>query len=66
MGKIQRGRINITGLAELEPGKPVQCVLNKADGTDIVFLGNQTMSPEHIEWFKAGSALNIIRAKTGG
>ena len=23
-----------------------------------------TMSEEHIEWFKAGSALNIIRART--
>jgi len=59
-------QISITGLAELEPGKPVQCVLNKADGTDVAFLANQTMSPEHIEWFKAGSALNIIRAKTAG
>lgn len=59
-------QISITGLADLEPGKPVQCVLNKADGTDIAFTANQTMSPEHIEWFKAGSALNIIRAKTAG
>ena len=25
---------------------------------------NQTMSEEHIEWFRAGSALNIIRART--
>jgi hypothetical protein len=23
------------------------------------------MSEEHIEWFRAGSALNIIRARTG-
>jgi aconitate hydratase len=57
-------RISILGLAELEPGKPVECLLTKPDGTSITFLGNQTMSPEHIEWFRAGSALNIIRART--
>ena len=57
-------QISITGLAALAPGRPVECVLNKADGTDVAFLCNQTMSPEHIEWFRAGSALNIIRART--
>ena len=62
---IEEGdQISITGLADLAPGRPVDCVLNKADGTDVAFQCNQTMSPEHIEWFKAGSALNIIRAKT--
>ena len=34
------------------------------DGTHITFWGNQTMSQEHIEWFRAGSALNIIRSRT--
>ena len=56
-------RISIVGLADLEPGKPVDLILTKADGTTVSFQANQTMSPEHIEWFKAGSALNIIRAK---
>ncbi|MEX0767579.1 MAG: aconitate hydratase, partial [Microthrixaceae bacterium] len=57
-------RISILGLADLKPGKPVECMLTKPDGTSITFLANQTMSPEHIEWFRAGSALNIIRART--
>jgi len=56
--------ISIVGLSELAPGRPVDCVLNKPDGTTVEFQCNQTMSPEHIEWFKAGSALNIIRART--
>ena len=30
----------------------------------MTFQANHTMSPEHIEWFRAGSALNIIRART--
>ena len=57
-------RISIVGLADLAPGVAVECVLTKADGTTLSFLGNQTMSEEHIEWFRAGSALNIIRART--
>ncbi len=57
-------RISILGLANLAPGEPVECRLTKPDGTSITFWGNQTMSEEHIEWFKAGSALNIIRART--
>jgi len=55
-------RISIVGLADLAPGRPVDLVLTKPDGTTLNFQANQTMSPEHIEWFKAGSALNIIRA----
>ena len=57
-------RISITGLADLAPGRPVQCLLTRADGTTLTFECNHTMSPEHIEWFRAGSALNIIRSRT--
>ena len=56
-------RISIIGLADLAPDTQVTCVLTKPDGSTTTFLTNQTMSPEHIEWFRAGSALNIIRAK---
>ena len=61
----QDDRISIRGLAELAPGRPVECVLHRSDGTELVFECNHTMSEEHIEWFRAGSALNIIRARTG-
>jgi len=56
-------RISITGLAQLAPGVPVACRLHHPDGSVVDFTGNQTMSPEHVEWFRAGSALNIIRAR---
>jgi aconitate hydratase len=59
-------RISILGLAGLTPGSPVECTLHQADGTLMTFHCNQTMSEEHIEWFRAGSALNIIRARTEG
>lgn len=59
----EQDRISIVGLADLAPGKQVDLILKKPDGTSITFLANHTMSPEHIEWFKAGSALNLIRSR---
>ena len=59
-------RISITGLADLAPGRPVDCTLQHPDGSTVEFQCNHTMSDEHIEWFRAGSALNIIRARTAG
>jgi aconitate hydratase len=62
--QIQEGdRISVLGLAELAPGRPVRVVAAHTDGTSIEFNANHTMSEEHIEWFKAGSALNIVRQK---
>jgi aconitate hydratase len=59
----QDDTIDVLGLADLAPDRPVACRINHADGTTVDFTGNHTMSPEHIDWFKAGGALNLIRAK---
>jgi aconitate hydratase len=53
--------ISILGLANLTPDVPVQCTINHPDGTAEPFTANHTMSDEHIAWFKAGGALNVIR-----
>ena len=55
-------RINVHNLPPV-PDKPVKCSITKADGTTIEFEAKHTFSPEQVEWFKAGSALNIVRAK---
>ncbi len=57
-------RISIVGLGDLAPGRQVECRLHQADGTELVFRADHTMSEEHIAWFRAGSALNIIRSRT--
>jgi aconitate hydratase len=57
-------RISVHGLADLAPDTPVRCSITKPDGTVVEFEANQTFSPEQIEWFKAGSALNIIRQRS--
>jgi aconitate hydratase len=56
-------RISVLGLADLAPDAPVRCQINKPDGTVVEFEATQTFSPEQIGWFRAGSALNIIRQR---
>jgi aconitate hydratase len=62
----EQDTISVLGLADLAPDVPVRCVLHKADGTDVAFECTQTFSPEHIAWFRAGSALNLIRQQRAG
>ena len=55
--------IDIIGLTEFTPGKPLRIVLNHSDGSRDEFLANHTYNEQQIEWFKAGSALNLIKSK---
>ena len=54
--------IDIVGLTSFAPGVPLTIVLNHADGTKDEIKANHTYNAQQIEWFKAGGALNIIRA----
>lgn len=56
-------RIDIVDLASLAPGVPVTVVLRHTDGTEDRIATRHTMSEEHIAWFKAGSALNVLRSR---
>lgn len=54
--------INIL-LDNFAPGKQVKAVINHADGTTNEIMLNHTFNDQQIEWFKAGSALNLIATK---
>jgi aconitate hydratase len=54
--------IDIEGLVAMAPGKKLQLVLNHADGSNETIQVNHSYNQQQIEWFKAGGALNIIRA----
>lgn len=54
-------KIAITGLKEFAPGKMLTIVLEHSDGTNEYFLVNHSYNESQIGWFKAGSALNLIR-----
>lgn len=56
--------ISIRGLKNFAPGKALTVVLHHTDGTEETVEANHTYNALQIEWFKAGSALNLISKKT--
>jgi aconitate hydratase len=52
---------NFLDLNEFAPGKQLTLELVHADGSKDVIKLNHTYNEQQIEWFKAGSALNLIK-----
>ena len=52
--------IDIIDLTEFAPGKPLTLVLHHKDGTKDTIKANHSYNANQIEWFKAGSALNLM------
>ncbi len=60
--KIQEDdTIDILGLTDFQPGKPLTIVLHHKDGSREEFPVNHSYNLQQIEWFKAGSALNLVK-----
>lgn len=57
----QDDKVDILGLTEFSEGKNLTIVLNHADGTKDEFEVSHTYNDLQIQWFKEGSALNLIR-----
>jgi aconitate hydratase len=57
-------RISVVELANLAPDLPVTVVVTAPDGTETRIVGEHTYSANQIEWFEAGSALNLIRERS--
>jgi aconitate hydratase len=55
-------RVSVKGLAELAPGREIQVIFHHEDGSAEVAAVRHTFSEEQIQWFRAGSALNLLRA----
>jgi aconitate hydratase len=65
--KIQeKDRISITELGSLAPDKNVNVSIKHTDGKIEKIQVKHTMTEEQIAWFKAGSALNLIRQRREG
>ncbi|HLN53038.1 MAG TPA: aconitate hydratase [Lentimicrobium sp.] len=58
--------VSIHGLDEFSPGKQLTIDLDHADGSHDSFKVNHSYNEPQIEWFKAGSALNLIRREMTG
>jgi aconitate hydratase len=61
--RIREGdRISLLDLASLAPGRAVACRLEHADGTSERLSLAHSYAASQLEWFRAGSALNVLRA----
>jgi aconitate hydratase len=63
--KIQEDdRIALKGLEQLAPGSNVIMAVTHADGSSTEIILNHSLSAAQIDWFRHGSALNMIAAQT--
>lgn len=62
---MEDDRISITGLDDLKPNKHVNCILHHNDGIEEISL-QHSYNEAQIKWFRAGSALNILRSTEEG
>jgi aconitate hydratase len=54
---------NFVDLVDFAPGKQLTLEVVHADGSSDMIMLNHTYNAQQIEWFKAGSALNLIKAQ---
>ena len=52
---------NFTDLSAFAPGKTITVEIIHADGSSDTIQANHTYNQQQIEWFKEGSALNLIK-----
>jgi aconitate hydratase len=55
--------LDITGLTNFSPGKPLKGILHHSDGISEDIILNHSYNENQFEWFKSGSALNLIKLK---
>ena len=58
---LEDDRISLLDLNDLQPGKQVKCVISHVDGGKDEISLNHSYNKAQIEWFKSGSALNVLR-----
>jgi aconitate hydratase len=52
-------RISVTGVTAIRPGSMLTVTLRHSDGKVEQFSAQHTYNEQQIDWFKAGSALNV-------
>ena len=55
--------ISLAGALELQPGKALSATLHHSDSDQDSIELSHSMNTDQIAWFKAGSALNLLRQR---
>jgi aconitate hydratase len=56
-------RVCVHDLNKIAPGSELEIALHHADGTESRFAAKHSMTAKQIEWFRAGSALNLMGSR---
>ena len=59
----ENDKISIINLKEMKPSQPVKCIISHDDGTKDEISLVHSYNQMQIDWFRAGSALNLLRSK---
>jgi len=59
----ENDKFDITGLNEFLEGKKIRIIIHHSNGESETIFANHSFNESQIEWFRAGSALNLIRTK---
>jgi aconitate hydratase len=57
---MEDDRISLVELDKIEPNKPIQCIIHHIKSIETISL-NHSYNASQLDWFRAGSALNILR-----
>jgi aconitate hydratase len=57
---------NFVDIRDFTPDKPLTIEIIHADGSTDSIKVNHTYNQPQIEWFRKGSALNVIKAENAG
>jgi aconitate hydratase len=64
--RIREGdRLDLLGLAQLAPGRDVECRVRHADGSRETLALAHSFGASQLVWFRAGSALNALAREDG-
>lgn len=56
-------RVSILGLEKFAPGEPLTAKITPVEGESFIISLTHSFNQNQIEWFKAGSALNLMAAQ---
>jgi aconitate hydratase len=60
---LEDDRLSILDLKNFQEGKYLRCIIHHSNTTNDEFMLSHSYNSSQIEWFKAGSALNLMRTK---
>ncbi len=60
---METDKFDIGGLNEFSPGKKIEIIIHHSNGEKEKIYANHSYNEGQIEWFRAGSALNLIRSR---